>query len=93
MKSRRRIAFLEAYADFQLQQGFAIDEMGSGRHFAQQQSSRPNVRFGSKADIRSEKRVVRFTPGKQTFKGVNDIKRVNDMSALCQKQTLAVQRQ
>src|SRR6516164_3693241 len=35
----------------QLQQGFTIGGMGSDRHFARQQSSGPNVRFGSKADI------------------------------------------
>src|SRR6516164_10564565 len=34
-----------------LQQGFATGGMGSDRHFAWQQSSGPNVRFGSKADI------------------------------------------
>ena len=35
----------------QLQQGFATSEMRLNRHFAWQQSSGPNVRFGSKADI------------------------------------------
>jgi len=34
-----------------LQQGFATGEMGFTHHFAEQQSSEPNVRFGSKADI------------------------------------------
>jgi len=36
--------------------------MGSDRHFAQQQSSGPNVRFGSKADIGGRLGNVRFTP-------------------------------
>jgi len=36
--------------------------MGPDRHFARQQSSRPNVRFGSKADISECPRDVRFTP-------------------------------
>jgi hypothetical protein len=45
-----------------LQQGFATTGMGSNRHFAWQQSSRPNVRFGSKADIEAGPLNVRFTP-------------------------------
>jgi hypothetical protein len=45
-----------------LQQGFATGEMGSDRHFAWQQSLGPNVRFGSKADIKAYPRDVRFTP-------------------------------
>ena len=36
--------------------------MGSDRHFAWQQSSGPNVRFGSKADITECPINVRFTP-------------------------------
>ena len=36
--------------------------MGPDRHFARQQSSRPNVRFGPKADISECPRDVRFTP-------------------------------
>jgi hypothetical protein len=36
--------------------------MGSDRHFAQQQPTGPNVRFGSKADIRGRLGNVRFTP-------------------------------
>src|SRR6516164_7800895 len=56
MKSRRRIAFPKGqdHADcdcVQLQQGFATGEMGFRGHFAWQQSSGPNVRFGSKADM------------------------------------------
>jgi hypothetical protein len=47
---------------FRLHQGFATGGMGSDRHFAQQQSSRPNVRFGSKADIGETATDVRFTP-------------------------------
>jgi hypothetical protein len=35
-------------------------EMGSDRHFAQQQSSRPNVRFWHKADITTRSINVRF---------------------------------
>jgi hypothetical protein len=46
----------------QLQQGFATGEMGSDGHFAQQQSSGLNVRFGSKADIHPPSADVRFTP-------------------------------
>jgi hypothetical protein len=46
----------------QLQQGFTIGGMGSDRHFAWQQSSRPNVRFGSLADIPRKELDVRFTP-------------------------------
>jgi len=45
-----------------LQQGFATGEMGLDRHFAWQQSSGPNVRFGSKADIPACAINVRFTP-------------------------------
>jgi hypothetical protein len=62
---RRRIAFTKAGTTpnrTQLQQGFATDEMGSDGHFAQQQSSTPNVRFGSKADIPECRADVRFTP-------------------------------
>src|SRR5215469_17393972 len=36
--------------------------MGAGHHFARQQSSRPNVRFGSKSDIARDQLNVRFTP-------------------------------
>jgi hypothetical protein len=36
--------------------------MGSDWHFAQQQSSGLNVRFGSKADIATVQLNVRFTP-------------------------------
>jgi len=40
-----------------------------------------NIRFGSKADIRSKKRDVRFTPKSgHPLSGIG-------MSALCQKQT------
>ena len=42
----------------QLQQGFATGGMGSDRQFAWQQSSRPDVRFGSKADIKACPRVA-----------------------------------
>src|SRR5262245_8433330 len=45
-----------------LQQGFTIRGMGPGRHFAQQQRSGSNVRFGSKADMCSAQAHVRFTP-------------------------------
>src|SRR5215468_3073096 len=65
MKSRRRIAFPEAQDhanNDRLQQGFTIGGMGSDRHFAWQQSSGPNVRFGSKADIAAPLTNVRFTP-------------------------------
>src|SRR6516165_2842844 len=54
MKSRRRIAFTKAGTTpngTRLQQGFPTGGMGSDRQFAWQQSSRPDVRFGSKADI------------------------------------------
>jgi hypothetical protein len=46
----------------QLQQGFATGGMGCDCHFAQQQSSAPNVRFGSEADIATVQLNVRFTP-------------------------------
>src|SRR5215469_2833466 len=46
----------------QLQQGFTTGGMGSDRHFAWQQSSGSNVRFGSKADIGAPPINVRFTP-------------------------------
>jgi hypothetical protein len=36
--------------------------MGSDRHFARQQSSGPNVRFGSEADIATVYLNVRYTP-------------------------------
>jgi len=65
MKSRRRIAFTKAGTTpnrTRLQQGFLTGGMGSDRHFAQQQSSGPNVRFGSKADIGVPPIDVRFTP-------------------------------
>jgi hypothetical protein len=65
MKSRRRIALPKAGTTptwTQLQQGFAAAGMGSARYFAWQQSSGPNVRFGSKADIGSASVDVRFTP-------------------------------
>jgi len=39
-----------------------MDEMGYDGHFVWQQFSRPNVRFGSKADIAECLRHVRFTP-------------------------------
>ena len=39
-----------------------IGGTGSDRHFAWQQSSGPNVRFGSKADISARLSDVRFTP-------------------------------
>jgi len=45
-----------------LQQGFTTGGMGSDRHFARQQLSGPNVRFGSKADIAAPPTNVRFTP-------------------------------
>ena len=45
-----------------LQRGFIIGGMGSDRHFVWQQSSGPNVRFGSKADVGERLDDVRFTP-------------------------------
>jgi hypothetical protein len=58
MKSRRCIASPKAQdhaywgsIGWQLQQGWAIDEMGFGGQFAQQQSRASHVRFGSKADM------------------------------------------
>jgi hypothetical protein len=69
MKVRRRIAAPKAqglcgpcYGLTQLQQGFTTGGMGSNRHFAQQQYSGSNVRFGSKADIAGCLINVRFTP-------------------------------
>jgi hypothetical protein len=46
----------------QLQQGFTSGGMGFDCHFAQQQYSGVNVRFGSKADIARDQLNVRFTP-------------------------------
>src|SRR5499427_9006707 len=57
MKSRRRIAaprlraVRTCFGMSQLQQGITTGGMGSECHFAQQQSSGLNVRFGSKAGI------------------------------------------
>jgi hypothetical protein len=54
IKSRRRIAFTKAGTTLnstRLQQGFPTGGMGADRHFAWQQTSGSNVRFGSKADI------------------------------------------
>jgi len=69
MKARRRIAAPKAqglcgpcFGTTQLQQGITTCGMGSDGHFAWQQSPRPNVRFGSKADIGAYTRHVRFTP-------------------------------
>jgi hypothetical protein len=45
-----------------LQQEFATGGMGADRHCAQQQSSRPNVCFGSEADIEAHQTHVCFTP-------------------------------
>jgi hypothetical protein len=49
--------------------GHHCERNGFHRHFAQQQFSKAHVRFGSKADIASTKRDVRFTPksGRQFF--------------------------
>jgi hypothetical protein len=52
-----------------LQQGFTTGEMGSDRYFAWQQPSGPNVRFGSKADIGTCPRDVRFTVPKADIQG------------------------
>src|SRR5262249_26018193 len=65
MKSRRRIAFTKAGTTpnrTRLQQGFPTGGMGSDRHFAWQQPSGSNVRFGSEADISHRPMNVRFTP-------------------------------
>jgi hypothetical protein len=45
-----------------LQQGFATGEMGFRGPAAKQQFGAANVRFGSKADMRSADRRVRFGP-------------------------------
>jgi hypothetical protein len=39
-----------------------IGGMGFDGHFARQQSSAANIRFGSKADIEASVPYVRFTP-------------------------------
>ena len=69
MKSRRRIASPKGsgvrrllLTGTRLQQGFTTGGMGSDHHFAWQQSSGPNVRFGSEADIEAASPHVRFTP-------------------------------
>jgi hypothetical protein len=48
--------------------------MGSDRHFASQQSSGSNVRFGSKADIAAPPANVCFTPksGHQPTHSIDD---------------------
>jgi len=65
MKSRRRIAFAQGLGprqfSFGLQQGFPTDEMGVSDQVAWQQFRAVDVRFGSKADIASGPRHVRFT--------------------------------
>ena len=73
MKSRRRIAAPKAqslcglcFRTTQLQQGFPPGGMRFDRHFAWQQSSGPNVRFGSKADIAAPPTNVCFTPKSRT---------------------------
>src|SRR6516225_4859930 len=66
MKSRRRIAaprlraVRTCFGMSQLQQGITTGGIGTDAHFARQQSSGLNVRFGSKADIRVRWRNVRF---------------------------------
>jgi hypothetical protein len=77
-KSRRRIAFPKAQA---ARLSFA---MFRGQ-FAQQQSWTAHVRFGSEADIHPPSANVCFTP-KRT------LELTGMMSALCQKQTHAPQR-
>src|SRR6516165_7427685 len=64
-----------------LQQGFATGGIGSNGHCACQQSSGPNVRFGSKADIGAGRASCPLYPQKRTLD-----KRV-EVSALCQKRT------
>src|SRR5499427_9895329 len=63
---RRRIAHPKARTTpifkVGLQHRFAIGEMRRNRHFAWQQCSGPNVRFGSKADIAAPPTNVRFSP-------------------------------
>jgi len=54
----------------QLQQGFTIGGMGPDCHFAWQQSSGLNVRFGSKADIDPPPANVRFTPKSRHWNSV-----------------------
>jgi hypothetical protein len=87
MKSRRRIAAPKAqslcglcFGTTQLQQGFPPGGMGFDRHFAWQQSSGPNVRFGSKADIAAPPTNVCFTPKSGRRNSVSKF-------ALCQQRT------
>jgi hypothetical protein len=65
----------------QLQQGFATDGMGSNSHFAQQQSSGPNVRFGSKADNGALPIDIRFTPksGHQNWLGLRSAQQLRQL--------------
>jgi hypothetical protein len=53
MNLRRRIAFAQGqdYAMIRLHQGSAVNEMGLSDHFAQQQFSMANGRYGSLASF------------------------------------------
>src|SRR6516162_2110339 len=64
---------------------------GSGGHFAQQQFIRPNVRFGSKADIGEGATDVRFTPesGHCSVHSVFAAPEASASSALLNASTLA----
>jgi hypothetical protein len=68
MKSRRRIAFPKAGTTpirTRLQQGFAMDEMGSNDQFALQKYRDAHVCIGSEADIAGDsfiKIVLRIIP-------------------------------
>jgi hypothetical protein len=92
MKSRRRIACPQgpncATWILQLQQGFAISEMGFRGYVAEQHCRAADVCFGSKADITSVEPMSAITP-KATAKadmdrpgdGTNDHARSVGMSA------------
>src|SRR5262249_35989707 len=72
MKSRRRITAPKAqeHADTgSLQQDFATSEMGFTGQVARQQSRAAHVRFGSKADMCSARRHVRFAPNSDRESG------------------------
>jgi len=64
MKSRRRIAFLEAWdhASYVITAGIYDRRNGFRSSFCVAAILEPNVRFGSKADIDARPRYVRLPP-------------------------------
>jgi hypothetical protein len=69
----------------QLQQGFAMRGIGLNCHFAGQQFSTADVRYGSKADISEKPADVRFTPNSGHRLSAPDVRFVPtaDIMPLC----------